>query len=82
MAWNEIRNSEPDFREEYFTGTCPRFNLTATITIKSIGRVLCKTDLQKTYRKADLKCSLLEGTKEAAFSPCMENCPLEPEKYL
>ena len=82
MAWNKIRNSEPDFREDCFSGICPRFGKTATITISAVGSMSCKTDLQKTYHKAGLKCSLLEGTNEAGFSACMRNCPLEPEKYL
>ena len=82
MAWKIVHNSEPDFREDCFTGMCPRFGKTATITIRSVGSVLCKTDLQKTYCKKSLKCSLLEGSDEANFSVCMGNCPLETEKYL
>lgn len=82
MAWTIIRNSEPDFRNDYFSGKCPRFGKTATITISSTGSVWCKDDLCKTYHKAGLKCSLLEQTNEAGFSPCTENCPLVPEKYL
>lgn len=82
MAWKMVRNSEPDFREDCFTGMCPRFGKKATITIKSVGSVMCKPDLQKTYRKSGMKCSLLDGTKGVVFSNCMEKCPLEPEKYL
>lgn len=47
MVWKVVRNSEPDFREDCFTGICPGFDKTATITIKSVGSVLYKTDLQK-----------------------------------
>lgn len=54
----------------------------ASITIKSVGSVMCKTDLQKTYRKSGMKCTLLDGTNEVGFSCCIEKCPLEPEKYL
>ena len=39
MAWKIIRNSEPDFREECFTGMCQRFGKTATITIISVGSI-------------------------------------------
>ena len=52
MAWKMVRNSDFDFREDCFTGMCPRFGKKATITIKSVGSVMCKTDMQKTYRKA------------------------------
>lgn len=82
MGWKIVRNSNPDFREDCFTGACPRFGKTATITIKSVGSVLCKTDLQKTYRKLGMKCSLLDGTNGVGFSSCMDECPLELEKYL
>ena len=82
MAWKIARNSELDYREDCFTGTCPRYGKKATITIKSVGSVMCKTDLQKTYRKSGMKCTLLDEKKEVGFSSCMEKCPLEPEKYL
>lgn len=82
MAWKIIRNSEPDFREECFTGMCQRFGKTATITIISVGSMMCKTDLQKTYRKSGMRCSLLDGTNGGGSSPCMKDCPLQPEKYL
>lgn len=82
MAWKIARNSELDFREESFTGMCPRFGKKATITIKSVGSVMSKTDLQKTYRKSGIKCSLLDGTTGVGISFCTEKCPLEPEKYL
>ena len=82
MAWKIKRNSEQDYREDCFTGMCPRYGKKATITIKSVGSVMCKTDLQKTYRKADMKCSLLDEENVVGFSSCMEKCPLEPEKYL
>ena len=39
MAWKIVHNSEPDFREDCFTGMCPRFGKKATITIKSVGSV-------------------------------------------
>ena len=82
MAWNIIRNSEPTSREDCFSGKCPKYGKTATVTVYSVGSVCCKTDLQKTYHKAGFRCNLLEGTNEAVFSPCMDNCPLVPEKYI
>ncbi len=82
MGWNIVRNSEETLRDDSFSGECPRFGKKASITVCSVGSIQCKTDLQKTYHKAGVKCSLLEGTNEAGFSPCMENCPLVPEKYL
>lgn len=82
MALKMMHNSEPDFREDSFTDICPKFDKTATITIKSIGSVICKTDLQKTYHKSGMKCSLLDRTNGVGVSSCMEKCPLEPEKYL
>lgn len=82
MAWKRVCNSEPDFRIDSFSGKCPRFNKNATVTINSTGTIVCKTDLQKTYHKSGFKCSLLEGTNEASFSPCMENCPIVSEKYI
>lgn len=82
MVWKVIRNSEPRSRSDSFSGLCPKFGKTATITVYSVGNVQCKTDLQKTYHTAGYKCSLLEGTTEVNFSSCMETCPLVPEKYL
>ena len=82
MEWKIVRNSEPTTRADSFSGKCPRFNKDATVTVHSVGSIARKTDLQKTYHKAGLKCSLLENTKEAAFSSCMDNCPLVPEKYI
>ena len=82
MAWKEVHNSEPDSRDDCFSGECPKFGKTASVTVHFVGSIWCKTDLQKTYHKAGLKCSLLEGTNGANFAPCMENCPLVPEKYL
>lgn len=81
MGWKIVRNSEPTTRADSFSGKCPRFNKDATVTVHSVGSIACKTDLQKTYHKAGFKCSLLEETKEATFSSCMDNCPLVPEKY-
>lgn len=80
MAWEKIHNSEPTICSDSFGGMCPRFRKTATITVYSVGNVCCKTDLQKTYHKSGVKCSLLEGTNQATFSPCMEKCPLVPEE--
>ena len=82
MAWKIIRNSEPATRSDSFSGMCPKFGKTATITIYSVGSVCCKTDLQKTYHKSGARCSLIEETDGTDFSPCMDNCPLVPEKYL
>lgn len=78
----KIRNSEPKSQDYCFTGECPKFGKTASVTVHYVGSMWRKSDLHKTYHKAGMKCSLLEGTKEAYFSPCMENCPFVPEKYL
>lgn len=74
----KIPNLGIDSFEDSFSGKCPKFDKTATVTIRSVGRQMCKTDLQLTYHRVGLKCSLLKNT----FSPCMDNCPLVPEKYL
>ena len=76
MAWKIIRNSEPDFREECFTGMCQRFGKTATITIISVGSMMCKTDLQKTYSEYGRRCNLLMEVEGVSIAPCIENCPL------
>lgn len=76
MAWKEIHNGEPDFRKIPFYGICPKYNKEVTVTVFYLGTKICKTDLQKTYRKSGLKCSLLDGTNEASFSACTINCPL------
>ena len=81
MSWKIIRNGEPDFLNTPYTGICPRFGEKATVTVFYRGSKICKTDLQKTYCKSGIKCSLLDGTNVASFSPCMDTCPLVPDKY-
>lgn len=82
MGYKEIRNLEPPIKEECFWGRCKRFGEKATVIVHYRGSTWCETDIHKTYRKAGVKCSLLEGTNEAKFSPCMENCSLVPGQYL
>lgn len=81
MAWNIIRNSEPASLNEDYFGTCPKTCKKAKVTVHYVGSKWCKTDLQKTYRKSGMTCSLLLDEDKARFSPCMENCPLVPDKY-
>lgn len=81
MAWNIIRNFEPASLKEQYSGICPESGKTAEVTVHYVGSKLCKTDLQKTYRKSGVICSLLQKTDKAGFSPCMDHCPLVPKKY-
>ena len=80
MSWTMVRNSEANSLSIPSLGKCPRFDKNATVTSFFVGNVVCKTDLQKTYRFVGVKCSLLEGTEEESFSPCMEDCPLAVRK--
>ena len=83
MGWKIIRNSEPTTRADSFSGKCPQFNKETMVTVYSVGSIVCKTDLQKTYHRSGFRCSLLEKNKEVFFSSsCMDNCPLVPEKYI
>jgi len=78
MVWKEIRNNyEPDFRDDFFLGECPRFHKNSKIVVHTVGKKICKTDLQNTYRKISAECSLIEV--ECDF--CIEHCPLVTEKY-
>lgn len=82
MAWEKIHNSEPNNIERDFLGKCPRFHEEAAITIKAAGIKECKNDLKKIYHRASFECSLLKGTNEESFSPCMKNCSIVPKEYL
>lgn len=82
MGWKIIRNSELTTRADSFSGKCPRFNKDAKVTIYSMGSIVCKTDLQKTYHKTGFECDLLKQTNETLFSSCMDDCPLVPQKYI
>lgn len=78
MAWKEVRNNkEPDFRDDPFFGTCPRFRKQAKVIVHTVGTRDSKYDLQNTYHKKGITCSLLEGKHDF----CTENCPLVTEKY-
>lgn len=81
MAWNMIHNSEPASLKEDYSGICPETGKTAKVTVHYVGSKWCKTDIQKTYRKSSMTCSLLQDEDKARFSPCMDNCPLVPDKY-
>ena len=79
MAWKEIRNNnQPDFRDEPFWGNCPKFNKKAKVVVHIVGKKDSKYDLQNTYHKRGMTCSLLEDK----YDSCMESCPLVTEKYL
>ena len=80
MTWKIINNSESVTNSSTLDGKCPRFGKIATVTTNFVGNLQCKTDLQKTYHRSGIKCSLLDGTSEASFSFCMENCPLVSDK--
>ena len=82
MAWKIVDNSQPTYREDCFSGECPQYGKTAIVTVHSVGSIECKTDLQKTYHKSGIKCSLLSDGNETRFCSYMGNCPLVPEKYL
>ena len=38
MVWKMVRNSEPDFREDCFTGMCPRFGKKSIYNNKICGK--------------------------------------------
>lgn len=76
MTWNVKNNNEPSTKTIANSGMCSRFNVKANVVSFFSGRIICKTDLQKTYFYQGAECSLLEQTKEANFSPCMDSCPL------
>lgn len=78
MAWTEIHNnSEPDFCDDSFFGECPKFHKKAKVIVHTVGKKYCKTDLQNTYRKIGVKCSLLDDQ----YNCCLDSCPLVTEKY-
>ncbi len=79
MAWKEVRNTkEPVSRDDEFFGVCPKFEQKANIIVHTVGRLDSKYDLQNTYHKRGMKCSLLKDKSDS----CMDNCPLVTEKYL
>ena len=82
MAWKIIRNSEPEFRDYTFCGKCPLSGKEAEVTVHCVGTLMCRSDLQKTYRPSGYKCSLLMQGNHRLSSQCMESCPLIPEKYI
>lgn len=82
MAWSIIHNSEPNLIKEDYSGVCPLTGKTTNITVHYVGNKWCKTDLQKTYRKSGMTCSILQEEGKVDFSPCMESCPLIPDKCL
>lgn len=81
MGWTRINNSEPDSLERRYSGICPQMDKPAEVTTYYWGSKWCKTDLQKTYRRSGMKCSLLEETGKVSCS-CIRNCPFVSEEYL
>ena len=81
MAWKIVRNGEPDFREIPYWGKCPRLKEDAKVTVSYYGTIQCRTDLQKTYTKKSVKCSLLSEANRG-FTSCKDTCPLVPDKCL
>ena len=81
MAWDIIRNSESNSRKESIMGKCPISEENAIITVFYVGNTYCKTDLQKTYHKAGIKCSLLERANKSEVSLCIEQCELAPDIF-
>ena len=82
MSGRAMNNSKSITRIDSFCGKCSRFGENATVTVRSVGRIFAKTDLQRTYHIASIECSLLERTNEANFSSCTTCCPLIPQKFL
>ena len=77
MAWKIANNSQPNTRDDTYPGTCPVQKKQAVVTVHTIGKMLCKTDLQKTYTEAGRRCSLLDGK----WDSCLDSCPLVTGKY-
>ena len=77
MAWKIVNNSQPDTRNDTYYGFCPIQKKQAVVTIRAKGKLLCKSDLQKTYTAAGRCCNLLDD-KHAS---CLDTCPLVTEKY-
>lgn len=81
MAWKEIRNGEPAFRNTSNSGICKLYGMQAEVISFFHGTVECKTDVQKTYRFKGYKCSLQEQG-EYSNPTCMDECPLIQKKLL
>lgn len=79
MAWDVIRNGEPDSVNINKAGTCKLYAKQAEVTSFFRGSIECRTDLQKTYRFKGYKCSLQETNH--SNPACMDNCPLIQKKY-
>ena len=77
MAWKEIRNDQPLYKEMSNSGDCPRFHKQAPVTGGYYGRKWAKTDHYPTYTLSGYKCTL-----ERSLCPSAKQCPLMPEKYL
>ena len=77
MAWNTVNNSQPNTRDDTYPGICPIQKKQAVVTVHTTGKLLCKTDLQKTYTEAGRCCSLLDGK----WDSCLDSCSLITNKY-
>ena len=75
MGYN--KNSGLNIRDDVYTGICPKCGKQATITVHTIVRKRCSTDLQKTYTQAGGQCSILSRQ----WDLCLDSCPLVANKY-
>lgn len=81
MAWQIIRNGEPDTRQTTCSGICKRYKKPAEVTTFFHGSILHKMDLQKTYRFSGYRCSL---TEEIGYThpACKDDCPLIQKEWI
>ena len=77
MAWKIANNSQPNTRDDTYPGICPFQKKQAVVTVHTTCKLLCKTDLQKTYTDSGRRCSLLDGK----WDSCLDSCPLVTGKY-
>lgn len=77
MAWKVVNNSQPNTCDDTYPGICPIKKKQAVVTVHTTGKLLSKTDLQKTYTEAGRHCSLLDSK----WDSCLGTCPLVTDKY-
>ena len=67
---------EKNLKKEPYYGMCPLKKVEAVVTVHSIAKTLCKTDIVKTYCECGRTCSLLDKQ-----DICLKECPLVTAKY-
>lgn len=77
MTWKIVNNSQPNTRDDRYSGICPKQKKQAVVIVHTTGKFLCKTDSQKTYTESGRHCSLLEDK----WHSCLDSCPLITGKY-